>query len=326
MWVEGHRIRHIHYRKEVASNLLIMKRSALPTRTKRDTLFQEGIRILRNCNPQVNTNTIRENLGDFSNRMRLSGYGVQTRKDILQGVLERSRGFEEGIRQGVNKRFRNRQEINNQKSEAKGKFKSTWFLRGEYTGVLKVQPTPNSGLASEVQRRIKATKGPDGGYTKVVESGGTSIIAGLNKADPYRSSNCPFQENCWTTPKTDCWKARTVYRITCSQCGAQYTGTSGASLHKRTWEHMDALRRGDKANAMAKHYLISHPTTIRDLSTQLFKVEIVDTNSSNLERYIAEGLAIEDAVKDAKVPQLNSKGEWGRVSTRRLTVVDRVPN
>ena len=89
---------------------------------------------------------------------------------------------------------------------------------------------------------------------------------------------------------------------------------------------MDALRRGDKANAMAKHYLISHPTTIRDLSTQLFKVEIVDTNSSNLERYIAEGLAIEDTVKDAKVPQLNSKGEWGRVSTRRLTVVDRVPN
>ena len=255
--------------------------------------------------------------------MRLSGYGIRTRKDILQGVLERSRSLEDEIRQGKYKRFRNRQEIEIQKAQSKGKFQNTWFLRGEYTGVLKVQPTPNSGLASEVRKKVKGLKGPDGGYTKVIESGGDGILLGLNKADPFRNYSCPFQESCWTTRKTDCWKTKTVYRIICSLCGSQYTGTSGASLHKRTWEHMAALRRGDNTNAMAKHFMISHPTTPRDLYTQLFEVETVESRQSNLERYITEGITIEDSIKEAKVPQLNSKGEWGRVSTKRLTVADR---
>ena len=44
-------------------------------------------------------------------------------------------------------------------------------------------------------------------------------------------------------------------------------------------------------------------------------VEIPDSVSLNLERYITGGVTIEDSVKKATVEQLNSKGEWGRVST-----------
>ena len=324
VWIEDQKIRHIHYRKEVASNMLIMNRSALPTSTKRDTLFQEGIRILRNCDPETHPDIIKDFFSDFSNRMRLSGYNVQTRIDIIKGVLARSRSMEEQIRQGKVLRYRNRTEIEEMKQQSKGRFQSTWYLRGEYTGVMKVQPTPNSGLAAEVRRNIQGLRGPDGGLTKVIEASGTGILLGLNKADPYRSYNCPFNDSCWSAPKADCWKSKTVYRITCLLCGSQYTGTSGTSLHKRTKDHMDALRRGDKSNAMAKHFLGQHPDTNRDLNTQLFKVEVIEARKSDLERYIAEGIHIEDAVKEDRIPQLNSKGEWGRVSTKRITVVDRL--
>ena len=156
-----------------------------------------------------------------------------------------------------------------------------------------------------------------------VQVGGKSVIAGLSKPDPFRNKSCPFTDQCWCTPKTDCWQTRTVYRIICCTCEAQYTGTSAHSVHKRTWEHMAALRRGDQSYAIAKHYHISHQNVnTRDTNVQLFKVEVLSRKESNLERFISEGIWIEDSIKEGIQEQLNSKGEWGRISTKRLTVQD----
>ena len=65
----------------------------------------------------------------------------------------------------------------------------------------------------------------------------------------------------------------------------------------------------------------SHP----DINTKapdviLFKVTVLSRRASNLERYIEEGIFIEEALIEDKDEQLNSRGEWGRMSTRRLTV------
>ena len=57
----------------------------------------------------------------------------------------------------------------------------------------------------------------------------------------------------------------------------------------------------------------------------LFSVKILGSRSVNMERYIEEGVWIEEAVKMNKVSQMNSKGEWGRVNTRRITVQDHIP-
>ena len=255
--------------------------------------------------------------------MRMSGYGFYTRRDILKGVLDRSKAIEEDIRGGIRKRFRNRLEIKKGKDTLKGKHNNTWFLRGENTGVMMVQPTPNGELSKMVRNKISGCRAPDGGLTKVVEKGGKSIIAGLSKPDPFRTNSCPFPDKCWCTQKTDCWQARTVYRITCNTCGAQYTGTSAHSVHKRTWEHMEALRRGDQSNAISKHHSISHPEIDpRTNNTQLFKVEVLDRKLSNLERYIAAGIWIEDLIIEGNTGQLNSEGEWGCINTRRLTIQD----
>ena len=136
-------------------------------------------------------------------------------------------------------------------------------------------------------------------------------MSGLAKGDPFRGQECPFNIKCWSVQKADCWKQRIVYRLECTQCGVQYTGTSGHSLHKRLREHMDAMRRGDLKYAMAKHYNLDHPLiNIRTTGDQLFRGELLSQpTASNMERYILEGLCIEDALMENSAPQINSRGE-----------------
>ena len=323
VWVENGILRHEFYKKEVASKHVILQRSAISDNVKRETLFQEGLRRLRNCDTLTDTETIRQVLGEYSNCMRMSGYGPRIRRDILKGTLDRSKTNEEEIRQGLRKRFRNRAEIETGKQNATGKYKTTWFLKGEITSVMMVQPTQHGSLSKAVRDAIHGKRAPDGGLTKVVEMGGVNIMAGLNKPDPFRSSLCPFEDECWCSKETDCWKTRTIYRITCCLCGSQYTGTSGHTLHKRIFEHMNAVRRKDTKNAISKHFISQHQYVNTTTSEeQLFKATILSRKDSNLERYISEGVWIEEAVKQAEVEQLNSRGEWGRVSTKRLTVVE----
>jgi hypothetical protein len=41
------------YRKPMAARLLMLARSAMPSRTKRASLTQEAVRILRNCSVDI---------------------------------------------------------------------------------------------------------------------------------------------------------------------------------------------------------------------------------------------------------------------------------
>ena len=51
-------------------------------------------------------------------------------------------------------------------------------------------------------------------------------------------------------------------------------------------------------------------------------MKILGSRMSNLERFVDEGVWIEEGVLDGKGAELNSKGEWGRISTRRVGVLD----
>ena len=172
VWVEEGRIRHSFYRKEVASNRVIMERSAVSTRVKRDTLFQEGLRRLRNMDRGSTEEEEKEVLGEFSNSMMVSGYSEKVRRDIVKGVLERGKQVESEIEAGNRVRFRTREEIDEMKSKNKHRHRSTWYLRGGATGVLCVPATPGSQLCKRIREGIKEMWCPDGGLTKVVELGG----------------------------------------------------------------------------------------------------------------------------------------------------------
>ena len=72
------------------------------------------------------------------------------------------------------------------KGRDKNRHRSTCYLNGGATGVLFVPATLGSSLCREARKEIGEMRCPDGGLTKVIETGGASIMAGLAKSDPLR--------------------------------------------------------------------------------------------------------------------------------------------
>ena len=165
-------IRHSFFKKEVASNKVIMYRSAVSIRTKRDTLFQEGLRRLRHMDDSCTDEEVNYVMAEFCHSMMVSGYSAGTRWDIVKGVMERMDVINEEIRAGTRIRFRNRSEIDEMRSNDLNNHRNTWYLRGGATSVLFVPATPGSQLCKRVKEEIGNLRGPDGGLTKVVEAGG----------------------------------------------------------------------------------------------------------------------------------------------------------
>ena len=155
----------------------------------------------------------------------------------------------------------------------------------------------------------------------VLEKSGRGIMAGLRQPDPFLAPGCQFEDKCLVEGRRSCWTTRIVYALVCGICGAQYVGTSGCSGHKRAKEHQQEWLSGSSANPMSKHWTISHGGEDRAGWERPFSMRILGAGfGSNLERYIQEAMAIK-TLAEGEGEALNSKGEWGRVALRHLTVV-----
>ena len=89
------------------------------------------------------------------------------------------------IERGSLVRYRNGNQIAEQKSCKIRAYNNTWFLKGGVTSVLRTAITPNSELANKIRNKIGKRKAPDGGLTKVVERVGDRVNKGLYRADPF---------------------------------------------------------------------------------------------------------------------------------------------
>ena len=251
--------------------------------------------------------------------MRRSGYGPRIRQDIILGVLSRDKE----LREWQQPRYRTKEQILKAKGENQHRFVNTWFLKGQYTSVLKVQATPGGSLLKETRDKVGELKAPDGGLTKVVEAAGASITAGLRNPDPCWPKGCPFKEQCPVEPTQSCGGSRVVYQLQCTNCEASYLGTSGHSLHKRGMEHLTAVRRRNQSYAMARHYSAEHPDWDPNSNDLPFTSKMLKGPNiqGNLQRYLSEALLIRDFTDSGK-KLLNGRGEWGRTSLKRLAIVD----
>ena len=104
----------------------------------------------------------------------------------------------------------------------------------------------------------------------------------------------------------------TTYQIRCNLCPddqeelrSNYIGCTGRSLHCRSNEHKRAIEKGNKKNAMAKHFNNHHPNNRKDEG--IITTKILAKHHSTLTRVIDEGLRLIGNQNLA-----NSKGEWGR--------------
>ena len=86
--------------------------------------------------------------------------------------------MEEVNRGGIRTRYRNKDQIQTNKEAKLGKYPGTWYLRGDFTSTIKVQASQGSKLAKGIQEITMQERSGDGGYTKVVEMAGKSIILG----------------------------------------------------------------------------------------------------------------------------------------------------
>ena len=105
---------------------------------------------------------------------------------------------------------------------------------------------------------------------------------------------------------------------------ASYFGTSGHSGHKRALEHLEALKKGNTAYAIVKHFKNEHPNVDTRAELNLMRFRIVCSSIQfNLNRFITEALAIEKMEGYRRnLNLLNSKSEWGCGRLRRLAVVN----
>ena len=97
---EGHQVRFAFYKKPMASKFVVLNRSAMSSSCKRNTLFQEGLRRLRNFSPNTTWEEKAEGLTEFSNSMRISGYSENYRYQLLSGVIKRHRDILELVSEG----------------------------------------------------------------------------------------------------------------------------------------------------------------------------------------------------------------------------------
>ena len=83
-----YKVLHTHCMKEVSSRYLIHERSSHPDNMKFTVLVNEGMRILRNCNPNLNWNEGCSHLQHFVHRMQFSGYDHVYRARVITKVLQ----------------------------------------------------------------------------------------------------------------------------------------------------------------------------------------------------------------------------------------------
>ena len=327
VWVDwgdkGWRLRHGFYKKECASELTIMARTALSANCKRNTLFQECLRRLGALDTHTTQEDRKQVLEKFLNTLRLSGYGVPVRRDILRGALLRNEEMERLFGNG-RPRYRDREAIREQKALKRDCHVDTWFLRGDHTTTLNVQATKDGALAQRLRDKLRSVRVPDGGKTLVQERAGRSITAGLKVADPYAAPGCPYSQKCPVEEEGRCGASRITYQLTCTRCQSAYVGTSGCTLHKRASEHLEGFRGTGMRNAMARHYMVEHPEVDRATDPTPFTAKVVGRGAikSNLERYITEAVLIKDANENEDLKLLNSRGEWGRARLTRLAPLE----
>ena len=211
--VKNNKVDFQFYRKEMASQFLIMKRSAMPLSIKRASLIQEGVRILRNCERSTPWSTKAMFLSEFSNRMRISGYHDSFRLDIIQAaveIYEKQLAEDEADRTPL---YRDKSWNKEERRNRKLITKTSWYRPAEAVGFF---PTTPGGELNRIIQKVLDEEGPRLNLKlRAVEKGGISLRKQLVKTDIGSSDKCnrpncylwfwrkPYQKQClvpWSLP------------------------------------------------------------------------------------------------------------------------------
>ena len=316
--VKDNKVEYQFYRKEMASQFLILKRSAMPLSIKRASLIQEGVRILRNTARSAPWSSKAMFLSEFSNRMKLSGYHDSYRLYIIKAavdIYEKQLAEDEaGIKPLYRERNWNKEERRNKKLITR----TAWYRPAEAVGFFPATP---GGVLNKIIQNILDEEGPRIDLKlRAVEKGGISLRRQLVKTD-IGPSNCK-RPNCFLCQGNRSGASHTrsgaLYHGTCNLCAndgitAEYWGETGRSGYTRTLEHGDDIRNKQERNAFHKHLVIYHPDKIGDHTA--FDIKVEQTYTKNIDRQVAEALKIKNS--NANI-LMNSKAEFHQPAIHRI--------
>ena len=201
----------------MTKKFLIQERSAIGWNTKQSTLFQEGMRRVRNCSLELSWDVRRHHLNHFCWQMYISGYKKGVVINIVRGVLKRYKQMLESDSEGTTPLWRSRSQIMTMKKAKPGRTSSNWFMKGDNRQFMCLPVTPGGHLVSRMRKELGTFKGPDKGTTKYSERAGRSILAGISKDDPFPKVGCTFGDpECLVGPGCD--KGGVCYEILCKEC------------------------------------------------------------------------------------------------------------
>ena len=101
MWVStNNKVLYKFYKKPCSSPYTLLKRSAIPESTKRETNFQEGLRRLSRTSLEVDWSTRQQDLAEYSMMLKLPGYSQEYRRNTLSGILKRWDTVQSEIKSG----------------------------------------------------------------------------------------------------------------------------------------------------------------------------------------------------------------------------------
>ena len=332
VWIgENQLIMYQFYRKDMASRLLMMSRSAMPHKMKINVLTQEAIRILRNCSGKMKWKEVANILTDFCVRMKISGYSERHRLNIIMSALKGWARQKEADRSGAKPMYRDKEYKKVERRKEKERKKKQWYNQGNDNCTFPIfcPSTPGSKLFKRwkgvAESLTKASKGRVN--AKIVEQGGVPLKHLLCKSAPKENPSCDdgdcrvCSSSC--NKRVVCRKMAkggTGYDIQCIRCKQEgkcslYHGETYRTLYTRIGEHF----QGDPDNtssALRKHNSKFHPG-----EEPSFDIKPVGYYSAPLSRQINEGVRINNS-KSSAGRLMNSKSEFRQGEVPRVIIMN----
>ena len=305
-----------HYRKPMANMLLMLEKSAIPAKMKRNVLTQEVVTIRRNIHPDLPWETTAKHLNNFNQRMRLSGYDENYRYQIIKSGVE---GFDKMLEKEANEGVpinKPRTYEDDQRQKKKYSKKKNWFRKGGFDVPLFVPHTPGGELARRM--RLKEAQNNQGRKIrlKIIEKSGITLEQKLRRSNPWAKENCgrPKCFSCSSGGGGNCWRESVTYILWCDECGievAAYYGESGRNSYSRGVEHLDSLALQDEDKSVLWAHSVHHHNSREDVK---YNMKVSGAYSEPLDRQIMERVNI----SSFKGPVLmNRRNEMGGIRVER---------
>ena len=284
----------------MANNLVMMRCSAQPEKTKRTSLTQEGIRILKNTSLELPWQVSANHLSNLSSRMKASGYSEQFRLEVIKSAINGFNHMVEAEQTGGRPVNRPRSWESDLRQKQKHHKKKNWFRGGGHHVPLFVPHTPGSELAKLMRKKEEENNQGRKIRFLVVELGGTKIHHLLWKPNPWGGQKCGEQDcfPCRGNRGGNCRKQGVTYTLNCITCQeesntvkvvAAYEGETGRNAYDRGKEHLAHLAKKSEENSVLWLHSLHHHSGRQDIK---YSMEVTGSFREPLDRQLTEKINI----------------------------------